>query len=488
MSVPQSYNKSSSKIGFASAISKTLFGALLAAGAIATANAADLGDSLKDGPPVVPDLIWHGIQFYGTYDVSAQYESAQTPYRGLTYTTNNMITNQAKKSGAWILAPNQETQSFWGLKTEQALPGGFTFIANAQSGFNSTTGGLSDAFASVQKNNGLVAGVSQNVGADGSRAGQLFNGDLYAGLSHPVFGTLLVGRQLTLNGGLIGNYDPLATGGYAFSLMAFSGVMAGQGASEVARVDQSAKYTLKVGPVHFSGFYGNPGTNVKEIYQGGGGFDYKGFSFDVFGGHASDIIAIASVAGAANIGTPNLSGTVSDTDMWGLMAKYKFDIGGYSGYKDAPAPDATLTFSGGYEHIDFSNPSDGGYTSPHEDIGGYIVGVTPGAINNTNYTGGDRILELSWAAAKLTYGPKWSFATGYYHYDQNSFGGFTCSNTSSAKCSGTEDVVSFKADYQWTKNLNLYAGFSYSTVDGGLASGFTATEAWTPTMGLRFQW
>ena len=55
-------------------------------------------------------------------------------------------------------------------------------------------------------------------------------------------------------------------------------------------------------------------------------------------------------------------------------------------------------------------------------------------------------------------------------------------------CSGNEDVVSFDADYRFTKRFDGYFGVMYSGVRDGLAAGyiFNTTDI-TTTMGVRFK-
>jgi predicted porin len=74
--------------------------------------------------------------------------------------------------------------------------------------------------------------------------------------------------------------------------------------------------------------------------------------------------------------------------------------------------------------------------------------------------------------------------------DQNSFatGANTgCRSTVSSQCAGTENAFSFAVDWKFAKKFDAYAGFMYSQVDDGLASGFLANNSINPTAGLRFR-
>jgi hypothetical protein len=99
-----------------------------------------------------------------------------------------------------------------------------------------------------------------------------------------------------------------------------------------------------------------------------------------------------SLSGAANFGSEFLGARIFDTDMYGLFAKYVFNLA-----KSGPlsTSDSKLTVNGGYQRITFSNPSDGGYGPGHTTIGGYEIGpifstnasVVSGVVNYA-YTGG----------------------------------------------------------------------------------------------------
>ena len=78
----------------------------------------------------------------------------------------------------------------------------------------------------------------------------------------------------------------------------------------------------------------------------------------------------------------------------------------------------------------------------------------------------------------------------YYHLTQNSFAtgvNAGCRSTVSSQCAGTEDALSLSVDWRFAKKFDAYAGFMYSQVNNGLASGFLFTNTINPTAGLRFR-
>jgi predicted porin len=467
-----------------------------------SADAADVDFPLK-APPVMPDLTWHGITFIGAIDVGAQYVQNGAPYAGFQSTTPALIA-PSSRSAQWYFSPNQSLQSYIGVKVVEPLTSDLKFIARAEMGFDPTTGTIADGLKAVQRNNGIPSNL-QTFNGDASRAGQIFNGEAWAGFDEKRWGTIHVGRNNSVSLDMIGAYDPLAS--YGFSLYGFSGLLAGQGSSETGRVDDSIKYLNSVGPFRTEILYGHPNTNAKDFVQGTIGFVQPNFSVDLIGGHASAAVSINALAGPANLGSSFLGARVFDTDMYGIFAKYVFDVGGNGPLN---TPESKFTISGGYSRLDFSNPADGGWAPGHSTIGGYQIGpifatnasIASGIVNYA-FTGGDKVVGISFIAGKYQYNPQLSFALGYYRYDQNSFGfgvnstpgivapsysNAKCSSSAFANCAGSEQVVSFRADYQWTKNVMAYAGMAYSKVSGGFAFGYLKTSNFDPAIGLRFTW
>jgi hypothetical protein len=177
-------------------------------------------------------------------------------------------------------------------------------------------------------------------------------------------------------------------------------------------------------------------------------------------------------------------------ELWGLEPGLK-DGGTACGLKDGPcppsAPPAKLTFFGGYQHVDLSNPEHpqsfyNGFTT----IGGYQY-LTSGNLA----FGTDKILQTVWAGARFETGP-WAVTGAWYYVDQNSFlsatgancttvtnnnlksktAGFFQGNPVATNCSGNFNQGSFLVDYTFNRHFDIYAGVSYSEISGGLNSGY----------------
>ena len=98
---------------------------------------------------------------------------------------------------------------------------------------------------------------------------------------------------------------------------------------------------------------------------------------------------------------------------------------------------------------------------------------------------------MFWGGVRYTVIPQLELAGAYYGYKQNSYATGAeagCSTSAHGNCSGTEDVISFDADYRLSKRFDAFAGLMYSAVHDGLASGFIFhTTDITTTMGVRFK-
>jgi len=419
-------------------------------------------------------LTWNGITFYGTVDVGIAYQEHGTPlsqdfYPGLEY----LISKNSNKSITSV-APNGLSQSKFGIKGKEQLVEGLDGIFNAEMGWEPQSGRLADACASLVHNNG-VALANQTSAADGSRCGQFFNGVAYLGLQSKDWGTVTVGRNNTLLLDTINKNDPMG-GSYAFSLIGYSGATAGGGNTENTRLDNSLKYNVKFDAFRGGLLYqwGKTDSSPGEAWQANVGFDYAGFSVDGTYAKKKDAIAAASLS-AAQLAPPapaipppqnSLAATISDNEAWNISGSYSWE---------------NWKFFAGYEHINYKNPSLP-ITAPFSGLGGYYFSI----VNNAAFPH-TKTLEPSWLGARWKLSPQWDLTGAWYHYDQNSYKGNGCSDTSAGSCSGSENVYSLMTDYHWTKRFDTYAGIAWSKVSDGLASGFLHTSTYDPMIGARFQ-
>ncbi|MGC2628925.1 MAG: porin [Rhodomicrobium sp.] len=467
---------------------KVLICALALGGFAASAHAADLSvDSMKDPLPEGP-ITYAGVTFYGTVDVGYGYNSNGAPPSGAFYPGEQYIMYSGKQNREAVSAitNNALSQSTIGAKIEEDIGYGFVAIGKLDTGFDPMSGELSNACASLVRNNG-VATASQASGLDGSRCGQFLNGQAYGGVSNASYGTLTVGRHNSLDLDVENTYDPMGNS-YALSMLGYSATIGGGiGDTETGRWDDSVKYIYQYGPAHVAGMYssGGPDTSIwGNAYAANAGITWKGFSVDGVYTKENGAVSLGSL-GANNIGAQTLAATVTDNEAWTVAGKYVYNFGG--SFKDED-PGSKLTIFGGYQESQKSNSTDG-YVG-EASIGGYVAST----LNNTPYAAGaEQTLHTVWTGAKYEMGP-WAFTAAYYQYSQDNYLLSGASNTTCAEqtahnistgatgdktgknCAGADNEVSGLVDYTFNKHFDVYTGANWSNAGGGLANGFIGSS------------
>ena len=413
-------------------------------------------------------LSWYGITLYGDVDIGGTYQSHGTPLSdhfgpGLEY----LIQKNSNHSN-FSVAPNALSYTTLGLKGVEQLIPGLSVVFNLQTTLVPTSGALSDGPKSMIQNDGVPLN-KQSTNADSSRAGQVFNSEAFGGLTSPQFGTLTFGRvnALTLDGVIA--YDP-QTASNAFSVIGWSGIAAGMGDTEDARLDDSLKYQVKIGPIRLAALYQTPGENreSRTAYEFGLGGDYAGISVDaiysqIYGAVSASALSTEQVLTAR---PESLAATISDNTSVMLLARYVI---------------GPVTADFGFENIQFDNPSEPLFPGA-KTVGGYTLGV----VSNTAYIR-NRQFQVFWTGGTYHVTKKFKVSVAYYHEDQNSYKGNGCTNSSAGSCSGQLDAVSLVGDYQITRLFDIYAGAMYSKVANGLDSGYIHNNTIDPTIGARIK-
>jgi hypothetical protein len=135
------------------------------------------------------------------------------------------------------------------------------------------------------------------------------------------------------------------------------------------------------------------------------------------------------------------------------------------------------------------------------DIAGSFLCQGCEAFNNTNINNtafgvnglGNKTLHVMWVGAKYAVTENLDVIAGYYHYIQDSYfgtlagGPASCSSSAHPQCAGTFDAISAAIDWRFAPKWDLYFGFMFSQVNGGLANGFLQRNNIDPTVGLRFR-
>jgi predicted porin len=417
-----------------------------------------------------PALTYMGVTLYGTVDVGLAYLThgaplSQTWGPGLPYFVQNFSNHSIFSAG-----PNGLSQSKVGLSGVEPLWGDLSGVFRLETGFQPTSGRLTDGPASLVADNGRAAATKISAG-DSSRAGQPFQGAAYVGLSSPSMGTLTFGRQATLMSEALAKYDPQLQA-QAFSPISLQGTAGGFGDTQDRIFDSSAKYVLNIGPMHIAAIheFGSDGYVPEQSNEFSVGADIAGLSVDAIYGVIHGAVAAASLTAAQVPTVPlgSLAATISDNTGYATLARY--DMKEW----------IPIKLYAGWERIKFNNPS---HTIPvgTQDIGGYDLSIVNNAAFNIQ-----KILQISWAGLRYTPIPQLDVSLAYYQYNQKSFLANGCRNLSSASCAGELHDASWVADYHWTKRVDTYAGVNYSLVQNGLGSGFLFTSDWTPMVGVRF--
>ncbi len=425
--------------------------------------------------PAECPLTWNGITLYGTIDTGAGYQTQGGPYNGSYPNGVEELISKNSNGSRYTLLPNGLGQSHIGIKGIEPISGNWSFIFNFQTGFDPYTLELANGPKSLVQNNTNPLDA-QSANGDSSRAGQMFNTIAYGGLSNPVWGTLTVGRQdlLILDG--LGRYDAMAAAP-AFSVIGASNTAGGSGDTEDARYATSVQYAANIGAFRLATLYqfggysqGNGSNGAIEAQVGG---DFGGFSFDAVVSKVKDAVSLSNYAMSplpAGVSLDNLKATLSNDTSAVIMLRYRYRV---------------VTFYGGFEVIQFQDPSDA-YSQGFTTLGGYTV--LPGAVKTTDYDI-NKILRVFWMGAKYAVRDDLDVAGAVYHYNQNNYNAGTCTNggLSASSCAGTLDAASAMIDYRVTKRLDMYAGVLWTRVWGGLASGYLNFQNIGPTAGLRFQ-
>jgi predicted porin len=432
----------------------------------------------KTGPGVAADdsLTWRGITLYGVVDIGFQYDTHSAPFSPYRPAASGNIVRQNGHQSVSGMTPSNMGQSRVGLQGIEPLAGDWAGVFQIESFFNPQSGQIADSLKSLAANNGKPL-TQQNVGVDGSSAGQAFQ-TAFAGFQSERFGALTFGRQVTLlSQGMI-HYDPnyLST---AFGLLGASNTYAGAGSSEDNRMDQAAKYLLDFAEhLHIGGLYKFNGSNGsgRTAVQAQAGGEFAGASLDAYYSKVKSSITASSLS-VAQAGTlpaayspsNSLAGTISDNTAYALMGEYKI---------------AVFKLFGGYEYIKYADPATP-LKAGFNDIGGYLLAF----VNNTAYKE-QKIVQVYWTGVRYTVIPHLDLTAAYYGVHQSAYGTGSqagCSTSAHSTCSGSLEAISFDADYRFNVHFDVYAGAMYSNVHDGLASGYLYTTNINPTVGVRYK-
>jgi predicted porin len=411
-----------------------------------------------------------GISIFGNVDVGLTYQTHGTPPTDQYPAGNETVIMKNSNKANFALAQNGSSSTNLGIKGYQDIGGDWSAVFKADIGFSPLSGQIYDGLKALSANNGVPL-AQQRTGGDNGRAGQVFNGDEYFGVSSRTYGTLTFGRNPTLVLDDAQKFDPMGNAP-GTALIGILNSFQGMGDTEDYRPDGSVKYTISgIGPLHFGALW-EPNTpagtknGVEEIAMGA---DYGDFSSDFTYNKNRGAIAATTLTAAQMLKAPagSIAGTVSDNTTYSAAAKYHLD---------------PLTFYAAWQHIYFANPSNP-LPADATTIGSYVLGV----VNNSAYNN-NKVLTIWWAGLRYQFSDRLTINSAYYQYRQNSYlndNGCT-SSAISAACAGTLNGLSVRADYLAAPKFYVYAGTMYSYVTGGYAYGYLHNNTVSPVVGIRY--
>jgi len=388
------------------------------------------------------------IEIYGVFDIGIGYSQHSLSEDANFPILMNPVATKLGKSSDTGMFNGGLSPSRIGFKGVEDLGGGLKAIFTLETGFNSPNGVISNGVASLANN---PAKAQSTVSADSSLAGQLFNREANVGLSSPEWGSVTFGRNYSFGYDTLILFDPMEASS-TFSPFGYSGSYGGGGSTEDYRIDNSIKYKIKLNGFKFGALYklgGQSGsTDAQSELQMNLGYEYGAFAI------AGTYSAVKDAIFATNsntIGAVNI--TVADTTSYMLAASYKLD---------------QWRLRGGYERIDFDNPSNAALDAGINNVFGYPVGT----ITTTTYTF-EKQLNLYFAGVTYEVTPQFGATIAFYDVKQNDYSNGACTTgVNVATCSGSNKFYSLLGDYKFSKRTHLYAGYMYNQVTGGFSSGF----------------
>jgi len=432
-----------------------------------------------------------GVRFYGTVNIGEVFQTNGSPIDHNSGSALNYFAGKGSHGARWTLAPNALSQSNVGFQIREPLGGGWSFVAQLETGFDPMFMTLANSVGSLANNKGVPLAF-QTANGDSNTQGTFYNSQGWAGISSDTFGTLSFGRQNTPMADMVQSYDPMGSS-YAFSVLGFYGGFAAGGDTEDRKATTSVKYRVNWGNMH-AGVFGQFGgyqegnaergqvlANLGADFHVGPGL----LSADIGGGYTRDGVNMIFIGQSdangrpINVTSPNqvLTAQLSDNDSVMVAAKYTL-----------PA----LTVYSGYSWTQFADPSDP--QQSFTDIAGTLIcagcdTINFTNINNTAFSFKDKVLQLAWTGVRYAITGDVEVSAAFYHQWQNDYTALNCSvPTAHAQCAGSQDTVSALLLYKFAPKWDVYIGTQYTQSNGGPNSGYLKSSEATSTAGVRFRW
>ena len=382
------------------------------------------------------------VNVYGTLDAAAGYVNHQLSVDPQFPGSVNPVSpvKTSVPSSVSGLFNGGISPSRGGIKGGADICEGKKVFFTLEEGFNLPTGEASNAAAALAANGGTATTLSANSSVNN----QLFNRQAFVGISDTQLGSLAIGRNYAPIYDICVSYDPVQNSGL-FSPLGFSGSYGGGGGlSEDARVENSLKYSNKVGSFNFGALYkfGNSSVGdgaTKSAYALNAGYEEGNFGIQATYQAFQD-----ALKGGAGSAVNTVALTNYNTTSWMAAAKYKV------------TKDATLKI--GYEQFTLGAPSDQLNTTAGSSL--FVSNYYGQAISGlTNFSSADQTTHIVFGGGDYNFSDKFNLAAGIYDVRQHA----------SADLKQTANgllFLSLLADYHLTKSFDTYAGIMYASYSG----------------------
>ena len=366
--------------------------------------------------------------------------------------------------GAGFIGTGGESATQIGFKGTEDMGGGLKTNFQLETGFNATSGSISNGMGAQFNKDGGSGATSLN--------GQLFNRQAWVGLSDAKVGALSVGRQYTGFMTVVNGYDLVKA--QAFSPIQYSGNLGGGGGiTDSIRQDSSIKYESPVfANTTLTAMYkagnqmGSIGPqssyNFAANYNGGKyhfGIAYMASNDALLTGSSNNALAAPLSTSYGNI----VSGTaLTTTAPVGTVTAYNTSavaIGGDWSVTDK------IKLGAGWQLFTYKAPAQNVTTGA---TGNLISQYGYSISQATNYQGSNQANNLVWITANVQTSAATDVSVGFYNLNQ---AGYTTgingtTNTNTPIGAGAMQWYSLVGNYYFSKRTNLYAGYMLEKLRG----------------------
>jgi len=351
----------------------------------------------------------------------------------------------------------------------------FKFIYTLEAGINALNGTLNDASKAIAQNQS--SNKTSSVNADSSLNGELFARQAWAGIDAGYLGKVTFGTQYNPFYDIAGKYDPNQKSD-SFSPLGQSGAIGGGGGiSENARMKNSLKYANAFDVPAIIGEKAK--VNVAGMYQFGNDVDTDhGRGYALQAGYETSMIGF-------QIAYNNFTDSVKPDTSSSLTAAQPLKFGLYNTDAYIAAlkftPTKEVNFSGGYQWITLSKPSD--TTLNYGSIWGYnpTSGTADWGNNSSKSVGsgnGDnQDIHFWWLGGEYNFGERFhaldglTLSAAYYKTEYGDmYGGGTGGVPVTGKAFNIDTETAI-LDYKLNKRFDIYAAATWNQFGGNYVNG-----------------